>query len=60
METKAVRKKKLTKEEFRALMPNKLNKLGLWLVEHYNDEPKVDTSATSKTEKASYMRAVLK
>lgn len=60
METKAVRKKKLTKEEFRALMPNKLNKLGLWLVEHYNDEPKVDTSAMSKTEKVSYMRAVLK
>ncbi|HIX85097.1 MAG TPA: hypothetical protein H9848_00570 [Candidatus Parabacteroides intestinigallinarum] len=60
METKAVRKKKLTKEEFRALMPNKLNKLGLWLVEHYNDEPRVDTSAMSKTEKASYMRAVLK
>lgn len=60
MESKVIRKKRLTKEEYRALMPKKLNKLGLWLVKHYDDEPRVDTSAMSRTEKASYMRAVLK
>ena len=52
MESKVVRKKRLTKEEYRALMPKRLNKLGLWLVEHYDDEPRVDTSAMSRTEKA--------
>lgn len=55
---KKTNKKKLTKEEFRKLMPEKLNKLGEWLLEHYNDEP-WDAGMTP-AERRSCMRAIMK
>lgn len=53
-------KKRLTKEEYRATLPEKLNKLGEWVIAHYDDPPLVDFSTMTRSEKASFMRAVLK
>lgn len=53
-------KKRLTKEEYRATLPEKISKLGQWILDHYDDPPLVDYSTMTRSEKASYMRAVLK
>lgn len=31
--------KKMTTEEFRAMLPKRLNRLGEWLVAHHEEEP---------------------
>lgn len=44
-------RKPMTKEEFRATLPPKLNKLGQWMVDNYGKKPEIEILD---------MRAVLK
>lgn len=62
MDTKKGRtvKKRLSKEEFRATLPEKLNKIGEWLVNNYLEAPTDNYHDMSRAEKSAYMRAVLK